>query len=170
MEHDKNKSSRYGGRSGAPKGMKALAKMRVNDYGMENREQFVASLIKIYLGGMPEDEAVNLLSGIIQPQEGTAADAAERGMILPAAADPDRPLTIVHGAQLAALIDTVIGFFRESYREELRLAGVSGNAGADNSSNKIMAALDEMSGTAMAQNATVDMLLFLEDCYRALEH
>lgn len=158
MEYDKRKS-------GWHSGQEALEKLRVDDYGMDNREQFVARLIKIYLGSMPEDEAVNLLSGIIQPQEGTAADVAKRGVILPAAADPDRPLTIVHGAQLAALFDTVIGAFRESYREELRLAGVSGT---DNDANRIMEALNEMNGSALVQNATVNMLSFLEDCYRAL--
>lgn len=162
MEYDKSKS-------GWHSGQKALEKLRVDDYGMDNQEQFVARLIKIYLGSMPEDEAVNLLSGIIQPQEGTADDAAKRGVILPAAADPDRPLTIVHGAQLAALFDTVISAFRESYREELRLAGVSGaDNDADNDANEVMEALDEMDGIVQAQNATVDMLLFLEDCYRAL--
>lgn len=158
MKHDKSKS---GGHSG----QKALEKLRVDDYGMDNQEQFVARLIKIYLRSMPEDEVVNLLSGIIQPQEGTAADVAKRGVILPVATNPDRPLTIVHGAQLAALFDTVIGAFRGSYREEMRLAGVSG---AGNDANRIMAALDEMDGTVQAQNATVDMLSFLEDCYRAL--
>lgn len=170
MEHGKGKSSRYGG---APRGMKALAKLRVDDYGMDDQEQFVARLTKIYLGSMPEDEVVNLLSGIIQPQEGIAADVAKKGVILPVAIDQNRPLTIVHGHQLAALFDTVIGAFRESYREEMRLAGVSSvendaDNDAVNDANRIMAVLDEMDGAVQAQNTTVDMLLFLEDCYRAL--
>ena len=140
-----------------------LRNIDVLSYELETDEMITAQLVKTYLSGLPEENALEIMRGVMKGSviHLAAEEAEDEGQ------QDTEESRLVEGKQLAALIDTAGASIHRCLEEHMFSANTEE---AKEARAMAIRAVGSISGKLTVENISPELLIFLTDCYRALRN